>query len=299
MMEPPCENDCARLLEADPVIATVGECGDGRQAVTDVQELRPDLVFLDVQMPVLNGFGVLQALETTTLPVVIFVTAHDRYAVKAFEVHALDYLLKPFDRSRFGVALERAKAQIRQGSAAALNVRLQEMLQTTPGRRQGAERLMVKSSGRISFVRIEDIDWIEAAGNYVRLHVGKEDHLLRETLTALEKKLDPARFVRIHRSTIVNLDRIRELQPAFHGDYIIVLKDGAELALSRSCRDKLEESLGHTSRCSRCRLVCRFPPFVPDSALFIPNTSPPHLKVVTLLPEREACAPSPSPLPKR
>ncbi len=142
------------------------------------------------------------------------------------------------------MALERAKAQIRQGSAAALNVRSKCSNHSRPSPR--AERLMVKSSGRIAQHPDPVLDWIEAAGNYVRLHVGKEDHLLRETLTALEKKLDPARFVRIHRSTIVNLDRIRELQPAFHGDYIIVLKDGAELALSRSCRDKLEESLGHT-----------------------------------------------------
>jgi two-component system LytT family response regulator len=244
--EPLARQRLRRLLEADPDVAVVGECGDGPQAATDVQDLRPDLVFLDVQMPVLDGFGVLRALGGTTLPAVIFVTAHDRYAVKAFEVHALDYLLKPFDKARFTAALERAKAQIRQGSAAALNERLQELLQSASGRRPGPERLMVKSGGRIYFVRIEDIDWIEAAGNYVRLHVGKEDHLLRESLTALEKTLDPARFVRVHRSTIVNLDRIRELQPAFHGDYVIVLRDGTELALSRSCRDRLEESLGHT-----------------------------------------------------
>jgi len=177
--------------------------------------------------------------------VVIFVTAHDRYALKAFDVHALDYLLKPFDKDRFSTALERAKAQLRQGSAAALEQRLQELLQTVEGRRHGAERLMVKSGGRIYFVRIADIDWIEAAGNYVRLHVGKEDHLLRESLTALENRLDAGLFVRVHRSTIVNLDRIREIQPAFHGDYVIILRDGKELALSRSCRDKLEDSLGH------------------------------------------------------
>jgi two-component system LytT family response regulator len=176
--------------------------------------------------------------------VVIFVTAHDRYALKAFEVHALDYLLKPFDKPRFAAALERAKAQVRQGSAAALHQRFHELLQTVPVRRAGLERLMVKSGPRICFIRIADIDWIEAAGNYVRLHVGKDDHLLRESLTALEKKLDPGRFVRVHRSSIVNLDSIRELQSAFHGDYVIILRDGTELALSRSCRDKLEESLG-------------------------------------------------------
>jgi two-component system, LytTR family, response regulator len=243
--EPLARQRLRRLLEADPDIVLVGESGDGQQAVADLRQLRPDLVFLDVQMPMLDGFGVLQALGDTPLPVVIFVTAHDRYALKAFEVHALDYLLKPFDKTRFAAALERAKAQVRQGSALALNERLQELLQTVPGRRHGPERLMIKSAGRIYFVRIEDVDWIEAAGNYVRLHVGKEDHLLREPLTALEKKLDPSRFVRIHRSTIVNLERIREIQPAFHGEYVIILQDGTELTVSRSCRDKLGESLGH------------------------------------------------------
>jgi two-component system LytT family response regulator len=243
--EPLARQRLRRLLEADPDIVLLGESGDGQQAVADLRQLRPDLVFLDVQMPVLDGFGVLQALGDTPLPAVIFVTAHDRYALKAFEVHALDYLLKPFDKTRFAAALERAKAQVRQGSALALNERLQELLQAIPGRRNGPERLMIKSGGRIYFVRLDDVDWIEAAGNYVRLHVGKEDHLLREPLTALEKKLDPGRFVRIHRSTIVNLERIRELQPAFHGEYIMILQDGTELTVSRSCRDKLGESLSH------------------------------------------------------
>jgi two-component system, LytTR family, response regulator len=238
--EPLARQRVRKLLEADSDIAILGECSDGKQAVAELQRLRPDLVFLDVQMPVLDGFGVLQSLVGTDLPVVIFVTAHDRYALKAFEVHALDYLLKPFDKARFGAALERAKAQVRQGSAVALEDRLEKLLQTLapshpqplaykgrgetespmpqaakPDAGRRLERLMVKSDGRIFFVRIDDVDWIEAAGNYVRLHVGKENHLLRETLTALEKKLDPARFVRIHRSTVVNLERIRELQPVF------------------------------------------------------------------------------------
>ncbi len=241
--EPLARQRLRHLLEADTEVAIVGESGDGRQAVADLRDLRPDLVFLDVQMPALDGFGVIETLDVTPMPIVIFVTAHDRYALKAFEVHALDYLLKPYDKNRFAAALERAKAHFRQGSAAALNDRLQELLQNVPGRR--LERLMVKSDGRICFVRVDDIDWIEAAGNYVRLHAGKDDHLLRESLSALEKKLDPARFVRIHRSTIVNIERIRELQPAFHGDYVIILGDGTELALSRSCREKLEDTLGN------------------------------------------------------
>jgi two-component system LytT family response regulator len=241
--EPLARQRLRRLLEADPAIAVVGESADGPQAVADLRQLRPDLVFLDVQMPGLDGFGVLQALGDVPLPVVIFVTAHDRYALKAFEVHALDYLLKPFDRARFEAALERAKAQVRQGNAAALNERLQELLQSAPGRPR-PERLVVKSGARIYFVRVEDIDWIEAAANYVRLHVGTEDHLLREPLGALEKRLDPARFVRIHRSTIVNLDRVVELQPVFHGDYVLILRDGTELAVSRNCRERLKEALG-------------------------------------------------------
>jgi two-component system LytT family response regulator len=243
--EPLARQRLRKLLEADADIAILGECGDGQQALADLQEFRPDLVFLDVQMPVLDGFGVLHGLAGTPLPVVIFVTAHDRYALKAFDVHALDYLLKPFDKARFTTALTRAKEHFRQGAAAALDQRLQELLQSVEGRRRGAERLMIKSGGRITFVRIADIDWIEAAGNYVRLHVGKEDHLLRESLTALEKKLDAGRFVRVHRSTIVNVDRIREIQPAFNADYVIILRDGKELALSRSCRDRLEASLGN------------------------------------------------------
>jgi two-component system LytT family response regulator len=243
--EPLARQRLRALLEADPDIDLVGESGDGKQAVADVRRLRPDLLFLDVQMPVLDGFGVLSALAGAAVPVVVFVTAHDSYALKAFEVHALDYLLKPFDRARFGTALQRAKAQVQQNKAGALDERLLDLLQTVQNRRPVAERLVVKSGGRVTFVRIEDIDWIEAAGNYVRLHVGTEDHLLRESMGGLEGKLDANRFVRIHRSTIVNIERIRELQPAFHGDYVILLRDGTELALSRSYRDKLEASLGN------------------------------------------------------
>jgi two-component system LytT family response regulator len=177
---------------------------------------------------------------------VIFVTAHDRYALKAFEVHALDYLLKPFDRDRFRAALDRAKGQVRREQAPALDQRLAELLRSVRERRPPQERLAVKSGGRVSFVRIEDIDWIEAAGNYVRLHVGREEHLLRESMSGIEARLDPRCFVRIHRSTIVNIERIRELQPAFHGDYAVLLRDGKELALSRSFREKVEETLGHS-----------------------------------------------------
>lgn len=243
--EPLARQRLRTLLAPDPELELIGECGDGRQAVSAVQQLKPDLMFLDVEMPALDGFDVLHALAGGALPVVVFVTAHDRYALKAFEAHALDYLLKPFDKERFAKALARAKTQVRLGQSAGLEHRLLALLQTVEERRPLLERLVVKSAGRVSFVRVAEIDWIEAAGNYVRLHLGKEEHLLRESLGGLEAKLDPRRFVRIHRSTIVNIDRIRELRPAFHGDYQVVLKDGAELTLSRSCREKLQEILGN------------------------------------------------------
>jgi two-component system LytT family response regulator len=214
--------------------------------VAALQENRPDLVFLDVQMPLLDGFGVLEAADLEPMPVVVFVTAHDRYALKAFEVHALDYLLKPFDRDRFRTALERAKAQVRREQGDPVSQRLAALLQDVKETRRPQERLVVKSGGRIYFVRVEDIDWIEAAGNYVRLHTGKEDHLLRESMSGLEARLDANQFLRIHRSTIVNIERIRELQPAFHGDYAVILRDGTELTLSRGYRDKLQELLGHS-----------------------------------------------------
>lgn len=243
--EPLARQRLRTLLGPDPDLELIGECGDGRQAVTAVQQLKPDLMFLDVEMPALDGFEVLHALAGVALPVVVFVTAHDRYALRAFEAHALDYLLKPFDKERFAQALMRAKNQVRLGQAAGIEDRLRSLLQTVEERRPLPERLVVKSAGRVSFVRVAEVDWIEAAGNYVRLHLGKEEHLLRESLGGLEARLDPRRFVRIHRSTIVNIDRIRELRPTFHGDYQVVLKDGAELTLSRSCRDKLQKSLGN------------------------------------------------------
>jgi two-component system LytT family response regulator len=242
--EPLARQRVRDLLATDPDIDLVGECADGRQAVAAVRSLQPDLMLLDVQMPALDGFGVLQALDGDTLPVVVFVTAHDRYALKAFEVHALDYLLKPFDRERFACALGRAKAEVQRGQAGAVEQRLLAMLQSVQERQATPERLIVKTGGRYSFVRLHDIDWIEAAGNYVRLHVGKEQHLLRESMSALEARLDGRCFVRIHRSTIVNLERIRELQPTFHGEYAVVLRDGRELTLSRTYRDKLDAVCG-------------------------------------------------------
>lgn len=178
------------------------------------------------------------------MPAIIFVTAYDRYAVRAFEVHALDYLLKSFDRERFRTALQRAKEQIRGSREGVWNERLTGLLEDLQTRQKRLTRLVVRSAGRIFFLRVEEIDWLEAADNYVRIHVGRESHLVRETLQSLEGRLDPSRFLRIHRSTLVNLDRIQELQPLFHGDYVVKLMDGTELSLSRSYRERLAGPLG-------------------------------------------------------
>jgi len=232
------------LLREDAEVEVVGECADGRQAIAAVERLKPDLLFLDVQMPEMDGFAVVDAIAAQHMPAIIFVTAYDRYAVQAFEVHALDYLLKSFDRERFQSAVARAKQEIRRSREGALNERLAGLLEDLESRKQRATRVVIKSAGRIFFLPVEEIDWVEAADNYVRIHAGIEAHLVRETLQSLEGRLDPAKFLRIHRSTIVNLDRIRELHPLFHGDYAVRLRDGTELTLSRNYREKLGEPLG-------------------------------------------------------
>ena len=232
------------LLEGDKEIELVGEIGDGKTAIAAIKTLKPDLVFLDIQMPEMDGFGVLEAISAEPMPAIIFVTAFDKYAVQAFEVHALDYLLKSFDRERFAAALQRAKEAIRSAPVRTLNARLAGLLEDLEAKKGRLTRLVVKSAGRVVFLPVEEIDWIEAADNYVRVHAGKETHLIRETLQSLEKRLDPAKFLRIHRSSVVNLERIRELRPAFHGDYLVRLTDGTELILSRNYREKLLEPLG-------------------------------------------------------
>ncbi|HEX8879470.1 MAG TPA: LytTR family DNA-binding domain-containing protein [Candidatus Acidoferrum sp.] len=231
------------LLARDPEIDVVEECPDGRRAVAAIERSRPDLVFLDVQMPEMDGFAVLEAIAGDRMPAIIFVTAYDRYAVQAFEVHALDYLLKSFDRDRFEAALERAKEEVHRSKAGVLSERLAGLLEDLQAKQKRLTRLVVKSGGRVVFLRVEEIDWVEAADNYVRIHAGRESHLIRETLQSLEGRLNPDKFLRIHRSTLVNVDRIRELQPIFHGDYLVKLNDGTELTLSRSYREKLLEPL--------------------------------------------------------
>ena len=245
--EPLARERVRRLLEQEPDLEIVGECGDGYEALQAIQKTLPDLVFLDIQMPELDGFGLLSRLDPARLPAIIFVTAFDQFALRAFEVHALDYLLKPFDRERLQAAVQRARQWIQRNQTGELDLRLSALLADLKGVSQTPDRLAVKSGGRVLLLRVEDIDWVEAADNYVNLHVGKESHLLRETMNALESRLAPERFLRISRSTTVNLDRIKELQPLFHGDYAVILLDGVRLTLSRGHREKLSLLLGKES----------------------------------------------------
>jgi two-component system, LytTR family, response regulator len=238
--EPLARGRLKSLLRGAADVELIGEAGDGREAVEKIRTLKPDLVFLDIQMPELDGFGVLNELSDNERPAVVFVTAYDKFALKAFEVHAVDYLLKPFDKSRFETALRRALDQLALKQPSQVSEQLSALLADLRPRAHTPERIAVKSEGRVVFVNVSDIDWIEAADNYVALHAGKESHLLRETMNALESRLQKP-FLRISRSTIVNTDRIKELQPLFHGDYAVILKDGTKLTLTRGYRDKLQE----------------------------------------------------------
>lgn len=239
--EPLARRGIRAQLEEEPDFEIVSECRNGLEAVAAIQREAPDLVFLDVQMPELDGFGVLEALGSEQLPAVIFVTAYDRYALRAFEVHALDYILKPLDPERFTRTLERARLQIQRKDIRDLNRRLQNLLDDLKAGSRYAERLIIKASGRIVFLNVAEIDWIEAADNYVRLHAGRESHLMRETLSNLEKRLDPLQFARVHRSTIINVQRIKELHPLFRGEYEILLKDGTRVSSGRNYRERLLE----------------------------------------------------------
>lgn len=241
--EPLAREKLRGFLEKELDIEVIGECRDGREAVEAIDEKRPDLVFLDVQMPEMDGFEVLENLEEDHLPQVVFATAYDQYALKAFDVHAIDYLLKPYDRERFTQAMARARSAVERRQVGDMKQQIMALLKDMGERRAFPERLVVKSSGRVVFIKVEDIGWIDAAGNYVRLHTAKESHMLRETMGRLEARLDPQKFLRIHRSTIVNIEEIRELQQQFHGDYLVVLKNGQRLTLSRSYREKIQELL--------------------------------------------------------
>jgi two-component system LytT family response regulator len=238
--EPLARERLRGFLAAEPDVEIVGEAANGREAVGAVLQLSPDLLFLDIQMPEMDGFAVIAALRDKVPPAVVFATAYDAFALKAFEVHAVDYLLKPFDSDRLGETLRRVMLRLQRETPAEARPRLEGLVQEMKNRPEASGRLLIKSDKKMLLVPVDDIDWIEAADNYVVLHVGRESHLQRETLSAMASKLPAASFVRISRSTIVNVSRIKELQPLFHGEYAVILKTGARLTLTRTYRDSLE-----------------------------------------------------------
>ncbi len=231
------------LLEEETDLEIVAECGDGKSAIATIRREHPDLVFLDIQMPEVDGFGVVQELRDA-MPLTIFVTAYDRYAMKAFEVHALDYLLKPVGKERLAGTVARARQQLQHPPNGSFQQRVLEMLGDMEARHQAPERIIIKSDGEIVCLKPNEIDWAESAGNYVCLHVGGTTHILRETISALESRLGPRQFMRVHRSTLVNVDRIKTLKPSLYGDYSILLRDGTKLTLSRGFRESVLKRLG-------------------------------------------------------
>ncbi|HUF25429.1 MAG TPA: LytTR family DNA-binding domain-containing protein [Gemmatimonadaceae bacterium] len=254
--EPLARQRLRRLLGDEDGVELVAECEDGPGTLEAVLRLAPELLFLDIQLPELDGFGVLAGIPPDRMPLVIFVTAYDQHALRAFEVRALDYLVKPFDAERLHGALVRARRELAASTSRADQSRLSDLVRHLATEQRELERtllrsgdrflqrVMLRTQGRVFFIRTADIDWIEAAGNYVRLHSGKEAHLLRVTMNALEHRLDPEHFLRIHRSTIVNIERVRELHPWPSGEYTVVLRDGNRLKLSRGFRERLAERMG-------------------------------------------------------
>jgi two-component system LytT family response regulator len=249
--EPLARTKIRSLLAGDTDIEVIGECADGRTAVATIAAERPDLVFLDVQMPEMDGFAVLEAIAAEQMPLVIFTTAFDEYAVRAFDVYALDYLLKPIDRDRFATALERAKARLTSVDSEVAGERgervLRPLLEELSRQHQRNARLAIKTDGRVRLIRTMDIDWIEAVDNYAKLHMGKEAHVIRDTLSRLEQRLPGDRFLRVHRSTIVNMERVKEIQPWFQSDYVLILYDGTQLTSGRSYRRKVQQYVGAMS----------------------------------------------------
>jgi len=242
--EPLARTRIRRFLSEEPDMEIVGECADGAQAVDLIRELAPEVVFLDVQMPKMDGIEVIRQIGAHNLRTVVFVTAFNHYAVQAFEAEAVDYLLKPFDRRRFQEALQRIRRRLTEYSHETLSEQIEQLVKRFQPSSPYLQRLVIRSEGSILLVRVEDVDWLEAAGNYVCVHLGKRNHIVRDSLAHLEKQLDPARFLRVHRSAIVNLDRIRELRPTFQGDYKVVLLSGDILPLSRKYREALTRQLG-------------------------------------------------------
>lgn len=254
--EPLARDTIRLLLDEQDDVEIVGEAKDGDEAVSMIESAKPDLVFLDIQMPGKTGFEVIQAVGAENMPVVIFATAYDEYALKAFDAQALDYLLKPYDDERFEEALNRGRNRVGERKIGSLSNQLVSLMaEHKTGKpvdrpagpvevRDRSERILIKERDSVFFVKTENIDWVEAAKDYVVIHIGQKKHLLRESMTRMEKRLDPNTFVRIHRSSIVNIERIKELKSYFHGDYIVYMKDGSELKLSRRYWSRVEEVLG-------------------------------------------------------
>ncbi len=238
--EPLAREGLRMLLAGDPEISGIYEAKNGREALDAIRRSRPDLMFLDVQMPEMDGFAVVQELGAGEMPAVVFVTAHDQYAIQAFEINAIDYLLKPVTAGRFATALDRAKARLNSRSPDEASRQILSLLETMASPRRSVKRLAVRAAGKTLFVDVADVDWIEAAENYVQLHTGRAGHLLHVTMNTLEKSLDPEMFLRIHRSVIVNVKRIRELQPVMHGEYVVTLESGVRLQSGRMYSEKLK-----------------------------------------------------------
>jgi len=254
------------MLGDDAEMEVIAECRNGKEAVTAIREQSPDIVFLDIQMPEMDGFQVVEAIGAERMPVTVFVTAFNKYALRAFEAHALDYLLKPFDHDRFNTALQRAKTFVRQQKLGAISENLLAMLQDMKlnagesasdadnkkpdnkkpegaAQKDRSDRVVIKSSGRIYFLKVEEIDWVEGAGDYLSLHSTSGTHLIRETMGNFHARLDPRKFLRIHRSTIVNIERIKDIRPLFKGEYVITLTSGTRLKASRGYRHEIQALL--------------------------------------------------------
>jgi two-component system LytT family response regulator len=239
------------LLGSEPQVEVVAECPNGRQTVSAIRSFRPDILLLDIQMPDLNGFDVLGEISSDEMPQVIFTSAYDQYAIRAFEAHALDYLLKPFDQDRLHAAIERASLEIRKSRDQEFTNRVLELLSTVKSQKKPTpefeNRLAIRTNGRVVFLNLDEIHWVEAAANYVRINTAKDSYLFRETISRISDRLNPADFVRIHRSMIVNVRRIKELIPVNSGEYVVVLNSGKELSCSRGYRANLQHLIAKNS----------------------------------------------------
>ncbi len=243
--EPLARNKLKLFLADEPDFEIVHECSNGRDAIALLEKQRADVLFLDIQMPEVDGFGVVEALPPERLPFVVFVTAHDAFALKAFEVHALDYLLKPFDRERLKQTLLHIRKAFQHTAIERHQNQILSLLNDLKSHQKRPERILIRSEGRVYFVNVQEIDWVEAEGNYLRLHVGSESHLLRQTMNSLERQLSPSRFIRIHRSTIVNIEKVKELRPWFQGEYLAILHGGKKLNVGKSYRKNLTDAFAN------------------------------------------------------